>query len=671
MFDGESAQILKEFGVDESTAADISLFEIPEVVESLNDAAVCIRSQIDGLPQLSETLQFEAYGYHGGYLPALDKLPAKPRWQLKLWFWSYFSLSQIVLVPSVDHRFGRQGSYGFPKRFRISSINEEGDADVIREWMDEDFPNPGRIPVVIDIPQEDVHIIQIDVFRGADDGGREVLALDEVYGVNGVGSHACKYVYASLSFESPPYWGEEFLVDQRTSLGLPVDYRGKPPADERIRDFVARFPSGPANRCIVELDLGENRKLGWVTLYPSQPQDGILIPGYGFPKRICLELIAETESGERGAPVHPEGGEISVSPGNNIVRVAGSACTGRWVRLYFDELPIHDSQPTFALGEIMVQRLDETYPVRGVQLERFPEGLDCDPQLLVDGCSGGYPCLNLLDWVKKIHRRDQLSKGLVKLQASSETLVLRHQRLWRIILFGLLALIAVAAVVTAVAEYFLRLGAARKIRHQISSDLHDDVGSTLGSISMSAEQLGKMELGETAAEIIGDLSLMSREACASLREVIWVADKTKTYLPELVRKLAERAERVLDGVELDISISEGIPDVVVSLNTKRHLIMFYKEALHNCIRHAEATRVSVFIVLKDQWLTVSVRDNGCGFDLSKSSAGWGLSTMKKRARELRGEVTVTSAVGSGTTVELRVPVKALSADPRRAYKTSN
>ncbi|MDZ8117058.1 sensor histidine kinase [Pontiella agarivorans] len=625
---------------------------------------------MDQLPQLTEQLQLEAYGYHGGYLPALDECPEKPRWTIEFSFWKRVSLTQVILVPAVDHRFGQLDSYGFPRRFRVLSVAQDGRTEVIQEWMHEDFPDPGRFPLVIDIPAERVNKIRIEVFRGAADGGREVFALDEFFGVRGVGTHNCT-VRASSSLESPPYWGQKYLIDQRTSLGLPLDFRGRMDARSEHSDFSAVFDDVPESGGVVELDLGENRKLGWVTLYPAQPPEGIMIPGYGFPGSIRLEVVPETAAGERADPVEPKSSWEPVLPGNNIVHVHGAGCTGRWIRVYVDDFPFHDNKRTFAMGEIVVHRGKYTYSVQDINLEGFPAGVESTGHLLADGFSGGYPCMQLLDWIEKVELRNRLSLNLRELHAFRNALEMRYQNFWKRSIFGLLLLVTVIGVLSAMTEFLRRRRSAKRLRLHISSDLHDDVGSTLGSISMTAEQLEKMELGEPAGEILHDLSLMAREACASLREVIWVSDKTHTHLPELIQKLVERAERVLDGMKLDIDVPPEIPNLTVSLNTKRHFIMFYKEALHNCMRHAQASEVNIQITIDEEMLQIGICDNGCGFDTSGSFSGWGLNTMKKRAKELHGKVDIESRIGGGTKVMMNMPLKALSKEPIRAYKTSN
>ncbi len=148
-------------------------------------------------------------------------------------------------------------------------------------------------------------------------------------------------------------------------------------------------------------------------------------------------------------------------------------------------------------------------------------------------------------------------------------------------------------------------------------------------------------------------------------------DKGTIRLPDLIQKLAERAERVLYGVELSVEIPPNCPDTVVPLTFKRHLVMFFKEVIHNCARHAQATRVWVLFSVTDQEFQVLVRDNGCGFDPAGASNGCGLDSLDERAKEMGGSMELTSQLGKGTSIMLKVPLKSLARELSDSYTTSN
>ena len=125
-------------------------------------------------------------------------------------------------------------------------------------------------------------------------------------------------------------------------------------------------------------------------------------PGYGFPKELKLELVQDAGGGKRGKVIQVPGGLQAMRPGNNVVRLPGKDSTGRWIQIVADNLPRHNGRRTFAMGEIHVYRQDLTYPIKNIRLEGFPEKASSEAHLMMDGKSGGYPTLFLLDWLHLI-----------------------------------------------------------------------------------------------------------------------------------------------------------------------------------------------------------------------------------------------------------------------------
>ena len=213
-----------------------------------------------------------------------------------------------------------------------------------------------------------------------------------------------------------------------------------------------------------------------------------------------------------------------------------------------------------------------------------------------------------------------------------------------------------------------RRNVLKRLKHRITRDLHDEVGSCLGGITLAAHRMEKA--GASEDELV-ELSLMAREASAALKEVVWVIDQPQVFLPELLKKMAERVERVLAGVELVLEMPEQCPDHKVPLTFKRHLMMFFKEAVHNCARHSGATSVLFRVSVCNNCLSIRLEDNGCGFDPDEERDGWGVDSMGKRAEELGGKMELQTEPGKGTTVELTVPLDALQLRSDHSYQTSN
>jgi signal transduction histidine kinase len=162
------------------------------------------------------------------------------------------------------------------------------------------------------------------------------------------------------------------------------------------------------------------------------------------------------------------------------------------------------------------------------------------------------------------------------------------------------------------------------------------------------------------------------ERLALARETTRVAlDQTRALSAELKRLQAEELEggigaalRALgsmmsDGAAVEISVTgddSGVPEPVA---TQAYLAM--REAIRNAMRHSGCSRVGVELEVRDGELLGVVEDDGTGFDpevVGRVSPSWvvGLRSMRERAEMLGGDTRVESALGTGTRVEVRVPL---------------
>lgn len=644
-------------------AEEVALYRIPKMLKKLHRDEKKLRKELETLPKLTESQQYEAFGYHSGYLPALSGLPDKPRWTLDFTFAPNISLSEIILVPAIDHRFGRARSYGFPTRFRVSAITVDGSLEVLQEWLEADCSDPGRFPMIIEVPHALARKVRIEVYRGRVAGSREFFALDEVFGIMGDTERLCHSVTVNTEYESLPYWGKQYLIDKRTSLGLPLDVRDELPASGDNRDFVLAFDSAPTNECVIELDLGRNRTLGYLTLYPAQSPGDIRIPGYGFPDNVSLEVVEATDSGERGIRRSAPWSWSEMQPGNNVVQLAGADMKGRWIRLYMNNFPVHNVKNTFALGEIHIHNRGETYPVEKVSLEGFPKTTEANAQRLVDGRAGGYPILFILDWLQKIERRNHLELSLKDLTFLERALQSRWQGVWQISGYSLVLILALTGISTAVVTVIQRRRYVKRLRMQISSDLHDDVGALLGSSILAGTKLERRLNDERSLNDVQRILNFTTKAMQGLRDIVWISNTEHDTLRHLVAKLRETAEVYSDLYTLEFNVADlsTLADFQLSVASKRDIFLIVKEALHNIHKHARARRIEVRVEIFGGKLKLSIKDDGIGFDedemRSEDHIGFGLRNMKKRAEHLGGTLFIQSAPQTGSKVVLEFPIK--------------
>jgi signal transduction histidine kinase len=218
--------------------------------------------------------------------------------------------------------------------------------------------------------------------------------------------------------------------------------------------------------------------------------------------------------------------------------------------------------------------------------------------------------------------------------------------------------IGVLAVLLAlVGIYELRLASTRKLarlRLRIARDLHDEVGSNLGSIALLSEVMPKPAGG--AAEEITEVRRIALQTINSLRDIVWFLDPASDSMEELLVRMRETAKTMLHGIVFDFSSTGNVVGVVPSLELRRNVLPVFKEMLHNIVKHARATRVEIAVIISSGTFQLRVVDNGIGLDASASTVGNGLKNLRRRTAELGGTLNIESQIGNGTRISLSAPI---------------
>jgi ligand-binding sensor domain-containing protein/signal transduction histidine kinase len=217
-----------------------------------------------------------------------------------------------------------------------------------------------------------------------------------------------------------------------------------------------------------------------------------------------------------------------------------------------------------------------------------------------------------------------------------------------------------------------QLLAVERVRTRIASDLHDDIGSSLSQIAILSEVVTARVAPAPAdiAEPLARIGVLSRESVDAMGDIVWAVSPdlgTPVHLSQRMRRLASDLLPAR-GIELHFESSdEG--QVQLGIETRREVFLIFKEALHNIVRHANATDVSIVLTIGRRVLHLEVRDNGRGFAAAATdvddgaaaaaaaAAGQGLRSMRRRAAAIGGRLSIASAPGAGTTIALDAPIR--------------
>lgn len=199
-------------------------------------------------------------------------------------------------------------------------------------------------------------------------------------------------------------------------------------------------------------------------------------------------------------------------------------------------------------------------------------------------------------------------------------------------------------------------------RLRISRELHDDIGSTLSSISVYSDVarnlLAKRE-GET--EVLSRIGTASRELIDKMNDIIWSLNPGNEGFEALLNRMHAFAAQMLTPLNIAFEFVAGddLKKVHLNMNQRKNIFLIYKEALHNIVKYARCRTVTVTLSAQTSAFMMQVKDDGTGFDsnINTSYNGNGIKNMNARAGEINGRFKVASLPGNGTLIEVTVPAK--------------
>jgi signal transduction histidine kinase len=203
-------------------------------------------------------------------------------------------------------------------------------------------------------------------------------------------------------------------------------------------------------------------------------------------------------------------------------------------------------------------------------------------------------------------------------------------------------------------------------RNRLASELHDGLGQNLLVIKNELQQLtGEHNVSQ---EDLQRVTSLAQESLESVREI------ASNLHPHHIEFLGFRA--AVDALVKNIANSSGLKmefscdklDRQLSKETEIHIYRIIQEGLSNIVRHASAHNVQVEIRTNPKSIDVIISDDGHGFDVSEFQRdqkrttssdigrGFGLASMRERARIIGGTLTIESLASSGTTIHLTLPI---------------
>jgi ligand-binding sensor domain-containing protein/two-component sensor histidine kinase len=198
--------------------------------------------------------------------------------------------------------------------------------------------------------------------------------------------------------------------------------------------------------------------------------------------------------------------------------------------------------------------------------------------------------------------------------------------------------------------------AIKAVRNKIASNLHDDLGATLSSISIMSvlvhqEIKDPSPLANTLLEKIGS---SSRNMIDSINDMVWAINSKNDNFENIIKRMKAFASEILTAkdIMLHFDFDKNLIQSKLNMDKRENFYLIFKEAINNSAKYSQAKNAFIVISNYQNNLKMTIRDDGTGFELHKIVAGNGLTNMRHRAESMKASFNIESMPGVGTTIEL-------------------
>ena len=624
---------------------------LPSLTEPIRQEIARVEAELASLPVFPLntspwTMTYSSEQHHAPRLPV----------RIEVRFPEPEAIDLVALMPGIftDQRNQVQ-SWGFPVRFMIERVLPDGKTDLLADFRERDYPKPGIDPQFFTCPDPvPTAGLRITVTEPAINStwwrASHVVSFSELYAFAGEQNVALNAeVKASSSNEFGYLWSTKCLTDGFTFFS---------PLFHDVEDPENNIFGHGLEKLEVEMDLGEVRRIDEFHLWPVVHEIQHNYPpssGLGFPFSIRLEASQSADFSK--AEVIYEDPNLDYLPGAGPFMHRTRPTQARFLRFTFANglpsrirRPATESLSRIALSEIAILGDGEIIS-RGIRVHASRLSREDNKRVpsLTDGRSNEGQILPLRQWLDQFKRRVQLEAMLKTLRLDLDAAQRQEERRFRMLLLVAIGLIALLLQLI----WLVRVAAKRRasrMRERIACDLHDEIGANVSSMAHTAELIAETikEPSPTQSRLLGNLvesaRLTSRETKHFIRFI-----EGENHSHDIAEQFTQVADQILGTISTTFSLENTRSFNALDPATKWNLLLFYKEALNNIIKHADADAVTISACRRGGELLLEVVDNGRGMAAETPSC----RHLEERAAMLRGRLEIESQPDEGTRIRLR------------------
>ncbi|MFC7337749.1 sensor histidine kinase [Haloferula chungangensis] len=567
-------------------------------------------------------------------------------------------IDEIILVPTLwrDTKSGFRAD-AFPLEFRILAGTEhDPEGAVLARFTSADQLVPRTAPLIIPCPDTTASWVKIHATKLSPRAwdGLYILQLSEILVFSGEENVALQQTVTSSSPDQyhGPARDKRFLVD-----GF-VPYLMDAAQGEQSLAFVSQ--SKEFDKPTLSFDLGSPQLLNRIQLHATDLSDTVpqtAAVDFGIPRHLIIEGSLKSDFSDavmlteyRMESIYDTGPIIirrfpetecqfvrlvAVEPYNPERSMAPGAQLG------FAEIEIFSRGRNVALGIMPQSDLKVVSPERS--LSAVTDGRNLYGQIIP-----------IRQWMGELARRHELEverplvvAALDREHAEQKALVNRLAWLVAFLTGGIILIVLV--------DRIIRLRHVGRIRERLAADLHDELGANLHTIGLLSDLAA--ESGDSPEQLATfhrrirsetERSGLAVRHCTDMLEAVGVS-------ADFEEDMRRASRRIMSRLENEIKV-EGIEHIdALNRRTRYDLFLFYKECLVNISRHAGASKFTTHLKAEKRMIRLVISDDGHG--IMNSTKNGVPSSLRRRARILKGKVRVDSPESGGTRVTLELPTR--------------
>ena len=244
-----------------------------------------------------------------------------------------------------------------------------------------------------------------------------------------------------------------------------------------------------------------------------------------------------------------------------------------------------------------------------------------------------------------------------------------YKQLSRVRIWALAVIFALSLFVFFVVRYYQNLREKDKkhleelkrimaLRQRLSADMHDDIGSTLSSISLYTHSLLMQSQPDAQKNILEKIKENTQNVQENISDVIWSVNPDMDSMEQVLARMrafgADMTEHA--SILFTFNTSGEVAHLHLEMAVRKNIYLIYKEAVNNAVKYSQCKQISISFKSDLKSLSMTISDDGSGFDTKAKQTGNGLINMQRRADEINATLNILSHLQTGTSITLTVPV---------------